>query len=58
MICFKIIYNMLFYVKYMQIVSVTGEKPLRATHDENTTAIGEIASGLAACADDIAMHRM
>lgn len=50
--------NLLFYVKYMQIVSVTGEKPLRATHDENTTAIGEIASGLAACADDIAMHRM
>ena len=31
---------------------------LRATHDENTTAIGEIASGLAVCADDIAMHRM
>lgn len=58
MICFKIIYNMLFYVKYMQIVSVTGEKPLRATRDKNTTATDEIARGLAACADDIAMHWM
>ena len=50
--------SLLVYVKYMQTASVTGEKPLCATRGENVTVTGGIASGLAACADDIAVHWM
>ena len=40
----------------MQTANVTSEKPLCATRGENATATGGIASGLAACAGDIAMQ--
>ena len=48
--------DLLFYIKYMQIVNITDEKPLRATCGKNVTATDGIASGLTICVGDIAMH--